>query len=99
MSEINQNHDPMLVHRLRSACGHLKSTVVAFETGQPNGQTLHQLGAVEASIREISLAIVKFELIKNLNALQTSECDEERRTATQHILEIFERHCRKLGIR
>ena len=93
-TEKGQNQDPILVHRLRSACGHLQSIVTAFEAGQPPEQTLHQLGAVEAALREMSLEIVKKELLQNMNSLRSSECDEERIKAIKRVLELYERYCR-----
>jgi DNA-binding FrmR family transcriptional regulator len=96
---MGPNQDPMIIHRLRSASGHLDSTLVAFETGQPSEQILHQLGAVEAAIREISLAIVKNEMLQIVNYLRTSGCDEERRATSRRILVLYERYCRLLWIR
>jgi DNA-binding FrmR family transcriptional regulator len=98
-SEVYQIPDPAIVHRLRSASGHLDVTRIAFETGQPSAQTLHQLGAVEAAIREASLAIVKNEMHRNLANLRNSRCDEQTKTAVQSIIELYERYCRLLWIR
>jgi DNA-binding FrmR family transcriptional regulator len=98
-TEMCPTHDPMIIHRLRTATGHLESTLTAFETGQPSEKMLHQLGAVEAAIRQVRLAIVKIEMLQNLNILRASGCDEERRTATQHILDLYERFCRLSWIR
>jgi DNA-binding FrmR family transcriptional regulator len=98
-SEIYPIPNPAIVHRLRSASGHLEAIQIAFETNQPSEQTLHQLGAVEAAIREVSLAIVKSEMHRNLRNLRSSRCDEETITLAQSILELYERYCRLLWIR
>jgi DNA-binding FrmR family transcriptional regulator len=83
----------------RSASCHLDATRIAFETGQPCAQTLHQLGAVEAAIREARLAIVKSEMHRNLANLRNSRCDEQTKTAAQSIIELYESYCRLLWIR
>jgi DNA-binding FrmR family transcriptional regulator len=93
------NQNPMIIHRLRSATGHLESTLIAYETGQPSEQLLSQLGAIEAAIRQASLAIIKIELLQDLYVLRASGCDEERRTAIQNILELYKRYCRLSWIR
>jgi DNA-binding FrmR family transcriptional regulator len=98
-SEIHPIPNHTIVHRLRSASCHLDATRIAFETGQPCAQTLHQLGAVEAAIREARLAIVKSEMHRNLANLRNSRCDEQTKTAAQSIIELYESYCRLLWIR
>ncbi len=79
-----------ITHRLRSACGHLVSIVNKFEAGDPYEQTLDQLSAVQAALREIELVVVKKELNQNLDILRTSDCDEEKRTAAERVLQLYD---------
>ncbi len=95
---MSLNRNPMIVHRLKSACGHLEATANAFETGQPSQQTLQQLGAVEAALRQLCLEIVMQEMLHTVNIIRTSAREEEVRAAAGHFAELYERYCRMLWV-
>ena len=85
----------LIIHRLRSACGHLDSIVGMVEAGHPCESILHQLGAVQAAMREIGLAILEKEMMKTTEIILSSDIYEERLIATQRILELYEQLYKK----
>jgi DNA-binding FrmR family transcriptional regulator len=78
------------IHRLRTACGHLNAIIHMVETGKPCEQIIHQLGAVQAAAREIGFEILKNEMHQSTKIILSSEDYEERITATQRVLELYE---------
>ena len=45
------NQQPDIMQRLRSAAGHLNAVIGMAESGQPCDEVLHQLNAVQSSLR------------------------------------------------
>ena len=45
------NQQPDIMQRLRSAAGHLNAVIEMAESGQPCEDVLHQLNAVQSSLR------------------------------------------------
>ncbi len=47
-----------IIRRLRCAAGHLNAVIKMAEAGEPCGQVLHQLGAVNAAIRAAGARLI-----------------------------------------
>lgn len=47
-----------IIHRLRSACGHLNAVIEMAEAGQPCERVLQQLNAVDAALRAAGARLI-----------------------------------------
>jgi DNA-binding FrmR family transcriptional regulator len=82
---------PEVIHRLRTACGHLGGITQMIEAGQSCEQILYQLGAVQGAIREIGLIILEKEIIISSSIiLSDNGDDDEKIAAARRILELFD---------
>ncbi len=88
--ELTTDQMPQVIHRLRTACGHLDSVTRMVEAGQPCEKIIHQLGAIQAAIREIGLAIIEKEILLSSEIILTDDSDDEdKEIAARHILDLF----------
>lgn len=87
---MSPEEEILVIHRLRTACGHLDAIVHMVEKGDPCEEILRQLSAVQAATREIGLSLLKKEMFQYTQIILSNDCSEERVGATQRVLELYE---------
>lgn len=70
--------DADILHRLRSAKGHLQAVIAMVEAGEPCESVLHQLYAVQAALRCTERAFIRCQLEQSTDSLLNDPCPETR---------------------
>lgn len=76
--------------RLQSADGHLHAIIRMVVEGAPCKEILHQLDAVQAALRAVSLVILKVQLQHSTEIIQSSNCAEDRSAEISRIDELYQ---------
>lgn len=84
-----------MIQRLRSAEGHLHAVTCMIEDNQPCEQVLHQLGAVQASLRAAGLTLLRDQLESSAEVIRNDPHPEERAAELKRIVNLYRLLCRK----
>jgi len=78
-----------IIRRLRCAAGHLNAVIKMVEAGEPCGQVLHQLGAVNAAIRTAGARLIICQAQSSQAVILDSPSPKQRMAELKRLQSLF----------
>jgi DNA-binding FrmR family transcriptional regulator len=78
-----------ILHRLRTAEGHLRAALEMAEAGRPCEQVLEQLTAIQSALRATSINLIHTQIRESRVIISESACVEERVAEMKRVQSLF----------
>ena len=78
-----------IIRRLRCAAGHLNAVIEMTESGEPCGQVLHQLNAVQAALQTAGVKIIECQALSSQDVILNSTSVTQRTAELRHLQYLY----------
>ena len=83
------NQQSEIIQRMRCAAGHLNAVIEMVDQGQPYEQVLHQLHAVQASLRAVGLGLINCQVQNSQTIILECSSVKERTSELKRIQSLY----------